>query len=128
MVVMMFDSSCRNKQCCFKFNKMTDYEKMIAKLNNLNFIKRDGDKFISEEGFTFMWDMKLHTALHNNPIQLVVHIHYDKVAIAFWGCEDVVDTKAFAFFIEKTKGKIYSHQGKEEDRKYLFGKALFNSL
>jgi hypothetical protein len=107
---------------------MENYTDIINKLNNINFTKRDGDKFISEDGFVFMWDIKIHTSLHENPLQLVVNILYKKTRISFWGCCSKEDTQAFAMFIETTKGKVYSYEHEQEVKDKQIGKAIFNSL
>ena len=128
VVLLSFDSAGMDKQCCFKFNKMNEYEQMIDKLTKINFTERDGDKFISEDGFTFMWDIKMSGALRSAPLQLVIHIHYKKVCVAFWGCCDDDDTLAFTNYIARTKTKIYDNKYAQESRNLSIGKSIFESL
>lgn len=107
---------------------MSEFVAIINKLEKINFTKREGDKFISDEGFEFIWDVKIHTSLHENPLQLVINILYKKTRISFWGCCGKEDTQAFAMFIEATKGKVYSYEHEREVKDKQIGKAIFNSL
>jgi hypothetical protein len=106
---------------------MENSTNFINKLNKINFTEKDGDKYTSENGFVFTWHVD-YSGLRNLPIQLVVNLHYNGGRVAFWGCIDNDDTKAFADFIVKTEAKIYHYEHQQDNKNKLIGQAIFDNL
>ena len=103
------------------------HTQILEKLSKLTFIKKDGNKLISDNGFTLGWDFEFRT-IPNMPIQLRIRVLYDDAVVLTWGCTSNEDTDAFAKFIQVTEVGLYATKYNLREAKEEEGKAQFNSL
>jgi hypothetical protein len=105
---------------------------IIEKLSKLNFVKRDGDKLISEEGFALSWNYKLHSTKFNPislpPVQLLIQVWYNEAIIMTWGCSSNEDASEFVEFICIKKSVVRQLEHKIYDKVDNEGRELFSNL
>lgn len=112
--------------------QINNHHEIIDRLNKLTFVKRDGNKLISEEGFALSWTYKLHSTSFNPidlpSIQLIISVQYNEALITSWGCSSNDDTADFINFIVVKKAFIREYEYVARDNAEEEGKDLFNNL
>lgn len=109
--------------------QINNHHEIIEKLSKLNFVKRDGDKLISEEGFALSWNYKLLSKIHNlPPVQLLIQVWYNEAIIMTWGCTSNEDASEFVEFICIKKSVVRQLEHKIYDKGENEGRELFSNL
>lgn len=104
-----------------------NHEQILEKLNKLNFIDKQDNSLISEEGFTLRWDFKF-SALEIMPVQLLIRVLYNDAYVLTWGCTDQKDTYDFARFIQLAVTELFNKQYNATSAKEREAKAQFDNL
>lgn len=112
--------------------QINNHHEIIDRLNKLTFVKRDGNKLISEDGLALSWTYKLHSTNFNPiglpSIQLVISVQYNDALITSWGCSSNDDTSDFINFILVKKASIREFEYVVRDNDEEDGKSLFINL
>ena len=107
-------------------DEIAEMTEIINKLNKLTFNKKDGNRFISEEGFEFTWEFNLGSRIM--PVQLAIAVWYNKSRVTSWGCSGHEDTFEFAKFIVLTEGNVRDVKYDLHDLNQKRGLDMFNNL
>lgn len=106
-----------------------NHTQILEKLSKLTFIKKDGNKLISKEGFTLSWDFEFtNFSTTIMPIQLIIRVSHENVIVSTWGCSDNSEALDFSKFIQKAESNAFNLRYELRDEATERGKALFNSL
>jgi hypothetical protein len=109
--------------------KTNETQNFVNGLNKLTYISRDGQTFLTLEGFEISYEFKIMETLHGDyPLQILFYIKKDGLYISSWGCYSNECNKVACQWILKTKSKIQDEIYYTEDSKKAEAKKLFNQL